>query len=294
MKSIIYNLLILISFSWWLTSCDETEEIDTTAPSIELFEPGAGEQFAAGSNLEVAATFQDNLNLATFSIDIHNNFDGHAHGRIKTDPSLLKWSFSESFEISGTSANITLSDDITIPAEVMAGPYHFIVQALDADGNATSYDDDSTIEIEIYLTNNSMPQIDALNLVDGELEVEPGVPFTIEGIIMDPTPVTSAYAGIHTIAIMLGEDHEDEHSHDHSSGRLKDEEHLFEVVYEENELAQFETDNGYQLENLMGSFTLTQAMADALESDHLVLTVQADDEQGNIAISKIPVHIHFD
>lgn len=69
---------------------------------------------------------------------------------------------------------------VAIPSETMAGPYHFIVQAIDTEGNSTSFQDGSAIELEIYITNDSQPVVYITNLEGDELEIEAGKIFMVE------------------------------------------------------------------------------------------------------------------
>jgi hypothetical protein len=64
-------------------------------------DPVSGESFEAGKSVHFEAKFSDDIELGAYKIDIHNNFDGHSHGRVASsneDPGLLKWSLSESFD----------------------------------------------------------------------------------------------------------------------------------------------------------------------------------------------------
>ena len=86
-----------------ITGCisDDGDPVDITAPEIEVNHPEAGTQFAAGGYVQFEGTFKDDLELGSYSIDIHDNLDGHGHGRIAApsdDPSLIKWS-SKNFAI---------------------------------------------------------------------------------------------------------------------------------------------------------------------------------------------------
>jgi hypothetical protein len=220
------SFVAVLSFS----SCDDdSETIDVTAPTIELGDPAYGESFEAGNSVHFEASFTDDIELGAYKIDIHNNFDGHSHGRIaKTseDPDLLKWSFEESFDFDPglKNSDIHLHDELEIPESTMAGPYHFIVSALDKSGNSTSHQDGSTKEVEIHITNSSMPVVDITNLENDELEIEVGEKFMVAGKVTDPT--AGEYAGMHAIEIILNEGHHgDEHDHDHG-GRVAEEDFI--------------------------------------------------------------------
>jgi hypothetical protein len=265
-------------------------------------EPEEGEYLMAGEYIHFEATFTDDLELGSYSIDIHDNFDGHGHGRIagtSDDPSLIKWTSKNNYTIPEGSIiyNAQHDDDIEIPANAMAGPYHFIVQAVDKAGNATSYQDGSTVEMEILMMNDSQPVVNITNLVNDELELEQGLVFTVEGDISDPT--TGEYAGMHALEVVLGEAHEEEHHHDH--GRVFQDEHedLIDENFEEAELAAFMVDEAIILDQVFEhiNFTLSEEQLQELideDIDHLQLTLSVHDEQGNITISRTVIHVHMD
>lgn len=262
-------------------ACDESDTVDTTAPEIVLEDPINGEAVAAGSTMHVHGDLSDNEGLATYSLTIHGNFDGHAHGRV-----LAQFAFSESYEAEGTSAHI--EQEIAIDATATAGPYHFIVEAIDAAGNATSFQDDSSVEIEIWIENDEMAHIhftDASDAEIDEIEGELGVNLPIYGEVEDESGT------LDHVLIMVGhlEEGEDDHDdHDHSGGRVL-EEHIFEEEYE------VEGESSVLLQDLLASESIivNQADLDELEEgEHLYLIVQATDEDGNV--SRNIIEIHFD
>ena len=275
--------------------------MDITAPEIDVSEPQTWDELAAGEFITFDATFLDDLELGSYSIDVHDNLDGHGHGRIaqpNDDPALERWIYKKNYTIPEGYIMFVAQhdDDIGIPENTMAGPYHFIVQAVDQAGNATNHQDGSTIEFEVLITNESQPVVNITNLVDGELEIEEGVRFQAEGDISDPS--TGEYSGMHSMEVLLGEDLEE--SHEHAHGRIGQDEHefLIDVDYEGSELEVFMIDGIIQLDQVFESinFTLSQQQLNDLISedvDHLLLSINVKDEQGNLTISRTVVHIHI-
>ena len=72
-----------------LNSCIEKEEIDKTEPEIDLTLSGAFPQncdtLYFGEAFPFKIRFTDNVELGSFSIDIHHNFDHHSHSTEVTE-----------------------------------------------------------------------------------------------------------------------------------------------------------------------------------------------------------------
>ncbi len=294
------KILYLFVFSVIFASCssDDDNPLDVTIPEIDMQEPHNGDAFVAGESITFEATFMDDVELGSYSIDVHDNLDGHGHGRIaqpKNDPALERWIFKQNFPIPEGSTVYLAQEDIPISENATAGPYHFIVQAVDKAGNATNYQDGSNVEHEILITNDSQPIVNITNLVNGELLIEADVRFEVEGDVSDPT--VGEYSGMHSMEILLGEDHEDEHQHIHGRVGQDDHEFLIDADYIGSELEVFMVDGIIQLDQVFESiaFTLSREQFNELNGegvDHLMLSINVFDEQGNLTLSKTVVHIH--
>ncbi|WP_422359673.1 DUF4625 domain-containing protein [Reichenbachiella sp.] len=273
------NWLLALLVMPALFSCDDDDAVDTTAPTITLEDPVSGEQIAAGTTMEVHGDLEDDVDLATYSISIHDNFDGHSHGR-----TLDKFSFSESYETAGT--DVHMHQEIEIPATATAGPYHFIIQAIDAAGNSTSFQDDSNVEVEIWITNEAMGHVtftDANDVEIDELEGVVGQALEIDGYVLDETG-TLAH-----IDISVGHLDEEDGGHDgHDHGRV-----LEDAIYDKE--FDVEGEGMVQFRNLLAneSIVVNQSDLDELEDgEHLHLIVRVEDADGNI--SRGTIEIHFD
>jgi len=81
MKTKIYSIVIcfLSIYSFLFTSCDEG---DTTKPVIELIEPEEGAELLIGSEngVHFEMDLSDNEQLASYKVEIHNNFGENYHG----------------------------------------------------------------------------------------------------------------------------------------------------------------------------------------------------------------------
>ncbi|WP_258098161.1 DUF4625 domain-containing protein [Marinoscillum pacificum] len=265
----------------FLSSCEDDEVVDVTAPTIELEEPEYGEAFAAGGTIHFDALFEDDIELATFNISIHNNFDGHSHGRVAVSP----FTYEQSFELTGKSDDV--HEDISIDAEATAGPYHLTVEAIDASGNSTTFADGSSQEVEIWITNEEMAHVhfeDANENEVEEYEGEVGVALQFYGEIEDEVGV------LDHVEILVGHMEEGaEHDHDHGGRISQDDEHIFELEVE------VEGETSVLLQDLLAneSIIVSQSDLDELEEgEHLYLIVKVQDEDGNI--SQHSIEIHFD
>jgi len=89
--------------------------------------------------------------LSQYKIDIHNNFDCHAH-KIAFDSENYKnvplntnaqkvsgtsWKVLKIIDIEGQQKNIV--EELQLPSDVIAGNYHFMIQCVDTKGNEASF-----------------------------------------------------------------------------------------------------------------------------------------------------------
>ena len=271
----------LLSFVFLMACEDNDEVVDVTPPTITIDDPLSGEKFAAGGVIPFEALFEDDVDLATYNITIHDDFDGHSHGRLAIAP----FQFDQSYELSGISSEVSF--DIEINADATAGPYHFIVGAIDAAGNSTSFDDASSKEVEIWITNEEMAHVhfeDANENEVEEYEGEVGVALQFYGEIEDEVGT------LDHVEILVGHMEEGaEHDHDHGGRISQDDEHIFELEVE------VEGETSVLLQDLLAneSIIVSQSDLDELEEgEHLYLIVKVQDEDGNI--SQHSIEIHFD
>lgn len=144
------QLLLLLAagvLTFSLNACkdDDPAVQDTEPPVISISLPADDTEYEPGEQIKFEATLEDNVELASYNITIHSNFDGHTHGRVAESP----LAYDKSFTISGKKA--TVAETIDIPADATPGAYHFIVKAIDKAGNATNEADGSTKEVDIEI-----------------------------------------------------------------------------------------------------------------------------------------------
>lgn len=135
--------LFSITATLLFASCSEDDDsvIDTEAPEVMISEPVDEEEIAPGGEIHFDALFTDNVELASYKVEIHNAFDGHTHAEAKQEEDKDNpWSYNEVFEIEPGQTSFEAHHHIAVPAEINGehiseGHYHFGVFVTDAAGN---------------------------------------------------------------------------------------------------------------------------------------------------------------
>ena len=122
------NFLLALALSSALfSSCEKDEEIDKEKPNIDLSIQDAFpvncDTLYFGESFELKVLFTDNVELGSFSIDIHNNFDHHSHSTEVTECSLnpIKdpvnpYLFIQNYDIPSGLSEYETNLSISIPA----------------------------------------------------------------------------------------------------------------------------------------------------------------------------------
>lgn len=143
MKKIIFFLLVTVASTLFF-ACDETVK-DEETPVIDMSDETAFPQNCVtvyrGESFTFKALFTDNIELGSYSIEMHHNFDHHTHstsaqecelGAIKTAVKPLLFINEYTIPTGKTSYSSTIQ--INIPADVDTGDYHFMVRLTDKSG----------------------------------------------------------------------------------------------------------------------------------------------------------------
>lgn len=266
MKKLFGFVLPTIAASLVFTACDKDEDNDTTAPVIKSATiDGKVEdiEVTAGTAMTFVVEVSDNEDLGQLKLDVHDNFDGHTH---KSTAS-VSWAEVKIVELSGTDKTVT--QEMNVPAEATAGPYHADILLIDAEGNEGEF-----VERSIMIRNGSEPGIDVTSPdFSGEVHAMKGSTLTIEGTVSDDVDLAEIY-------IVLEEEHEDD-DHDHKSTQ---EEVLYEMDFDLTGSADvswdFQTDGNVNI-----------AIPANAETGHYELTIRAEDAEGNINILSGEIHI---
>lgn len=256
----LFSQLLFIALIFSACSEEDVDVTDPTVSNILLNDLSEDIQVNPGSTMHFDAVFSDDVRLGEFKVDIHDNFDGHGHGRIL---STVAWDTTFIVELIGKTQ--TVHEDIEIPANAATGPYHFNLQYFDDAGNEGEL---MTIEFEIVDPAAQPSIIITSPSPDAEYETTPGASFTLMATVADPD-------GLDEIHVELMEADED---HDH--GRLTSEEALWEKEWDLS---------GESLTEM--SIEESIMIPASAELGHYELKIKAKDKEGNYKVSKIEVHI---
>ena len=148
-----YNMKFILKYNYililllLLTSCSDSDsvDIDEEKPTISINYdngfPQACAQLTRGETYTFRAMVTDNQALASYSLDIHHNFDHHTHDDqgevctledVKTAVNPLIYIENFSIEDGLTSYEINIS--LTIPEDVDTGDYHCSYSVTDETG----------------------------------------------------------------------------------------------------------------------------------------------------------------
>ena len=140
-KSIVLLLILLVA------SCsnDDGNLKDETKPSISINYnegfPQACAQLIKGETYIFRARVTDNMALASYSLDIHHNFDHHTHddqgSQCNLEPikqAINPLIFMENYRIENQSTSYEINIILTIPNDIDTGDYHCQYSVTDETG----------------------------------------------------------------------------------------------------------------------------------------------------------------
>lgn len=140
MKKLYITPILFTVISLFVISCSSSDDdtIDTVKPTIVINDPVNGKIITPGTDIHFDADFTDNVELASYKIDIHNTDDGHSHAR--TPSAEVPWAYNQAYTINSGLKNIHVHNHISVPTEINGSPiqqgnYHFGVYLIDKSGN---------------------------------------------------------------------------------------------------------------------------------------------------------------
>ncbi|MDN3588829.1 DUF4625 domain-containing protein [Pedobacter aquatilis] len=138
--------IFCLGFALLISSCKkETEEVDTTYPVIDVSTAAAFPKQCSvikrGEKFLFKAAFSDNVELGSSSIDIHHNFDHHSHSTEVSECNMepikspvKPYLLIKTLNIPAGQKAYSISEEITVPADVDPGDYHFLIRLTDKAG----------------------------------------------------------------------------------------------------------------------------------------------------------------
>ena len=137
------KICLLIAVITVFAGCQK-EAVDSMPPAIDsnyAFFPVQCGEIKRGESFTFKARFTDDVELGSFGLDIHNNFDHHNHSTeigecnlapIKTplNPYVLLKNYEIPKGLKSYEADIT----IETPADIDIGDYHFMIKVTDKAG----------------------------------------------------------------------------------------------------------------------------------------------------------------
>lgn len=143
----LFVLPIVVTLSFF--SCGKTE-IDDQKPIIDLSLensfPNNCDTLYLGENFNLSLLLKDNVELGSYSIDIHQNFDHHSHSTELTECQLdpvktpiNPFQFTQDFSIPAGQKEFLVNQNINIPlgnllGDFDTGDYHFFISLTDKSG----------------------------------------------------------------------------------------------------------------------------------------------------------------
>jgi len=133
-----------------ICSCSDDKTIDTEKPTIDLTVanafPVSCDTIYFDTPFTVKMLFNDNVELGSYNIDIHNNFDQHTHSTefeqcefdlVKTP--VNPYIFIQDYSIPLGSSEYAAEIELTLPSSngtsvYDEGDYHFQVTVIDKEG----------------------------------------------------------------------------------------------------------------------------------------------------------------
>lgn len=137
-RNLICLLTIQLVIPFVFMSCD-SEDGDTTKPVINLIAPAEGAELIIGNEhgIHFDMEVSDNESLASYTVEIHSNFDDHQHSPgLRTSGETEAFAFKRTWEsIKGKRNEKIHHHEIVIPANATPGKYHLMVYCADEAGN---------------------------------------------------------------------------------------------------------------------------------------------------------------
>lgn len=144
------NIFYLIPLVAFFISCESDNEVDKEQPQIDISTldafPVNCDTLYFNETFILKVRFTDNVELGSFSIDIHNNFDHHSHSTEVAECNLNPvkepvnpYVVIQDYDIPGGLSDYTTNLSIKLPSQNSngkfdEGDYHFFISLTDKEG----------------------------------------------------------------------------------------------------------------------------------------------------------------
>lgn len=140
------KLIVILAAALFFNSCSKSKDsTDTTYPTIDISASNAFPKQCAtiqkGQSFTLRFTVNDNVELGSAGIDIHQNFDHHNHSTEVNECTLdakktpvNPFALMQTYPIPAGKATHVVEQQISVPADVDAGDYHFMLKVTDKSG----------------------------------------------------------------------------------------------------------------------------------------------------------------
>ena len=147
MKNSILKYTFITLSALFISSCaEDSMDLDTTKPEINLISPKDEAHFHLGDEITIEAILKDNVELGAVKVEIHSAGDGHQH-----KSATVNWEYDAEEAIPSGKTEHTFSHKVKIPAEgIKDGHYHLGIFLIDKVGNQSQ----SFIEIDVVDENH--------------------------------------------------------------------------------------------------------------------------------------------
>ena len=139
-----FSLLLLAASATLLVACKKEEKKDTQKPEIRLHGPEEGAKVKIGKHMHFEADFTDwGGKLASYKVDIHNNFTPHNHAKSTlsaeqvhgNEEDMVPFSFEKEWSLKPLINEHIHHHEIEIKApegkKIKPGSYHIVVYCAD-------------------------------------------------------------------------------------------------------------------------------------------------------------------
>ena len=135
-KILLFSILVFVLFA-----CGSETDKDMQKPVIEIHFPQNCVEWPRGERFTFTAHFSDNEELGSYNIEVHHNFDHHSHSTDNAECEMDEkktpvnaWIFNQDYVIPPGLQAFEAGDQITVPAGIDTGDYHFMVRLTDKSG----------------------------------------------------------------------------------------------------------------------------------------------------------------